>query len=92
MYHYNFIMFSINIQGQSHPPYRRGGAATPATGGIAPTPPGIPATPASCTSSAGMKDRIGCSSLRGGGAELGKIKSRPLAPTKLHNIKLKLTI
>ena len=29
----------------------------------------------------GMKDRIGCSSLRGGGGELGKLKSRPMAPT-----------
>jgi len=35
---------------------------------------------------------IGCSSLRGGGGELGKLKSSPMAPTKLQNIKLKYAI
>ena len=30
-----------------------------------------------------------CSSLRGGGGELENLKSRPVVPTKLHNIKLK---
>ena len=39
-----------------------------------------------------LKDRIGCSSLRGGGGELGNLKSYPMAPTKLHNIKLKHAI
>ena len=39
-----------------------------------------------------MKARIGCSSLRGGGGELGNLKPRPMAPTKLHNIKLKHAI
>ena len=36
-----------------------------------------------------LKDRIGCSSLRGGGSKLGNLKSKHMAPTKLHNIKLK---
>ena len=33
-----------------------------------------------------------CSSLRGGGSKLVNLKSRPMAPTKLHNIKLKHAI
>ena len=33
-----------------------------------------------------------CSSLRGGGDELGNLKLKPMAPTKLHNIKLKHAI
>ena len=32
-----------------------------------------------------------CSSLKGGGGELGNLKLWPMAPTKLHNIKLKQT-
>ena len=33
-----------------------------------------------------------CSSLRGEGGELGNLKPYPMAPTKLHNIKLKHAI
>ena len=33
-----------------------------------------------------------CCSLRGGGGQLGNLKPRPLAPTQLHNIKLKHAI
>ena len=32
------------------------------------------------------------SSLRGGGGELGKLKTKAMAQTKLHNIKLKYAI
>ena len=32
------------------------------------------------------------SSLRGRGGELAKLKPKPMAPTKLHNIKLKYAI
>ena len=32
------------------------------------------------------------SNLRGGGSELGKLKPKHMAPTKLHNIKLKYAI
>ena len=39
-----------------------------------------------------VKDRIGCSSLKEGKGELGNLKFRPIAPTKLHNIKLKHAI
>ena len=35
------------------------------------------------------KDQIVCSNLKGGEGELANLKPRLMAPTKLHNIKLK---